>query len=104
MDFYYFQKVKTKIMNKKHILSFHIILILILFGFSVSYSQSLKLSDDPNQFILDANTMMVNSKNPKAIKAGSDLQTAWGAIGDKQKKMFISISQQMIKKKCKTRQ
>ena len=89
-------------MITKITIRFCIILIATIFGSANLFAQNLKLSDDPNQFILDANTMMVNSKNPKAMKAGSELQAAWGAIGEKQKKMIISISQQMIKKKCKT--
>ena len=89
-------------MIQKNCITFTLIFMISFFGISMVKAQNLKLSEDPNQFILDVNTMMTNSKNPKAIKAGTELQTAWGALNDKHKKLIISTSILMIKKKCKT--
>ena len=87
---------------KSFSIKFILILILALIGFSVANAQNLKLSEDPNQFIVDVNTMMTNSKNAKAMKAAADLQAAWGSLNDKHKKLIIGTSILMIKKKCKT--
>ncbi|GAA4311683.1 hypothetical protein [Nibribacter koreensis] len=85
----------------------HFILFLFLFlvGF-VGYGQSYKLSvEDPQQFLIDARAVMAGTKNAAALEVATGLETAWnsGKLSAGQKTKVMELSQQMLKKKMKSR-
>ncbi len=78
------------------------IILLFSLQFTVS-AQSVKFTDNPDQFISDAKTLATNSKNEASIKIVGELESAWGALNDGHKKKVVGIAQLIQKKKLSTK-
>ncbi|MFN4147143.1 MAG: hypothetical protein ACK4GN_15055 [Runella sp.] len=63
-------------------------------------AQVIKLSEDPTQFVADAQKMMTTSGNPTNIKAAKNLETLWqdSRFGANLQKSFIAIARRMVAK------
>ncbi|QHL87745.1 hypothetical protein GU926_10005 [Nibribacter ruber] len=85
----------------------HFTLFLFLFlGSVVGYGQSYTLSgEDPQKFLIDARAIMAGTKNAAALEVATALETAWnsGKLSAGQKTKVMELSQQMLKKKMKSR-
>jgi hypothetical protein len=74
-------------------------LLLFLTGLRLN-AQAVKLSDDPAQFIADAQKMMAMSGNPNYVKAAKNLETLWldSRLTQSHQKSIITITKRMIAK------
>ncbi|WP_298361096.1 hypothetical protein [Runella sp.] len=63
-------------------------------------AQVVKLSDDPVQFIADAQKMMAMSGNPTYIKAAKNLETLWldSRLTQSHQKSIVTITKRMVAK------
>jgi len=69
-------------MNITSFLSCHLLrraslLLVLLLGAQVLYAQSIKFSEEPGAFIVEAKKVMEGSKNPAYAKAAQDLESIW---------------------------
>ena len=74
-------------------------LLIFLTGQSLK-AQVVKLSDDPVQFIADAQKMMAMSGNPTYIKAAKNLETLWldSRLTQSHQKSIVTITKRMVAK------
>lgn len=74
-------------------------LLGILFSISTS-GQGLKISDKADEFLKDAQNVLLVSQNPQAAGIGKNLETAWtgGKISEPNKQKLAVVSNLMLKK------
>ncbi|WP_192823024.1 hypothetical protein [Rufibacter sp. LB8] len=85
----------------------HLSLFLVLaLGWVTGFAQTYKVTaDNPEQFLVDVRAMMTATKNEAALQAATGLETAWnsGKFSAAQKTKVMDLTQQMLKKKLKSR-
>ncbi len=73
--------------------------ILLFFCIGHLSTAQYKFSSDPTVFVQDINTMMLNSKNPAAIQAGTAFGAVFPSFSVDQQKKIIETAQQLAKTK-----
>ncbi|WP_128396953.1 hypothetical protein [Botryobacter ruber] len=83
----------------------HKLLLFFFFLITLGAQAQNKLSDSPADFIIDAKALVISGKGANAEKLAADLEMAWqsGKLASKQQQEIISISQQMLRKKLRSR-
>ena len=73
---------------------------LLVFGYFFSNAQGLKLSDKPEEFLVDAKNFLALSNNPQAESIAQNFDKLWnsGKLTDAQKSKLASVSNFMFKK------
>ncbi|WP_147277182.1 hypothetical protein [Runella aurantiaca] len=76
-----------------------ILFVLILLGLNTQ-AQVVKLSEDPAQFIADAQKMMAMSGSPAYVKAAKNLETLWldSRLTQNHQKSIVALSRRMVAK------
>lgn len=71
----------------------------IFLQYNPSWAQ-LKLSEKPEEFIVNVQTMLSSTNQPRQMQISEALGQAWNGLGDNQKQLIIKTSRQMLVKKC----
>lgn len=75
------------------------LLLVLVLGVQLLYAQSVKFSEEPGAFIVEAKKVMEGSKNPVYAKAAQDLETIWASSATSQQQAgFVAIMRRLATK------
>ncbi|MDF7818898.1 hypothetical protein P1X15_14880 [Runella sp. MFBS21] len=79
---------------------FHFLILLLYLTGLKSYSQVIKLSEEPAQFIADVQKMMAMSGNPAYLKSAKNLETLWldTRLTQNHQKSIVALTRRMVAK------